>query len=137
MSHPAALAAAALKRIFQDLGKLTEAELTELAEGTVRVQLTRHTTVSRSTTSSRQTAIDVTEIVQTIRGFQAKDEVAAYLDENDKPFTVAVLKQIAQALGPTVSKAGNRKADIKQNIVQGTVGFLHDSAIVGGGAYLK
>jgi hypothetical protein len=136
MSHPAALAAAALKRIFQDLGKLTEAELTELVDGTVRVQLTGHATPSRAT-APRPSTVDVTEIVETILGLQSKDEVESYLEQNDKRFTVAVLKEVAKGLGPTVSKSGTKKADIKRNIVQGTVGFRRDSAIVSGGAYLK
>ncbi|MDQ7908577.1 hypothetical protein RB614_29005 [Phytohabitans sp. ZYX-F-186] len=140
MSHPAALAASALKQIFQALGRLTEEELTDLAEGRVRVQLTARpalTAAGATPTRSRSKAkVDVERVAETIRDLHTTEEIEAYLEENDKVFTVSVLKEIAKALGPTVSKAGTRKADIKQNIVRGTIGFRQSSAMVGTGAYL-
>ena len=46
-----------------------------------------------------------------------------------------VLREIARALGPTVSAAGRNSDDLIRNIVEGTAGFRIRSAAMSGGAW--
>ena len=59
--------------------------------------------------------------------------VADYLAR--ERFTVPVLREIARALGPTVSSAGRSKDELSRNIVEGTAGFRIRSAAMSGGAW--
>jgi hypothetical protein len=59
--------------------------------------------------------------------------VADYLER--ERFTVPVLRQIARALGPTVSGVGRNRDDLSRNIVEGTAGFRIRSAAMSGGAW--
>lgn len=143
MSHPAALAASALKTIFTDLSKLTVDELTDLVEGRTRVLLrpidhvptARVASVSTAKRTKSVSAVDIDQVAKTIIAFSTPDEVMTYLDQNDKAFTVPVLKGIANALGPTIPKLGSTKAALKRSIAQGTAGFQRSSTVVRQGSW--
>jgi hypothetical protein len=71
--------------------------------------------------------------VHAIRDLHTPGEVAEHLSRNRYP--VPVLKQIARALGPTVSTAARNRADLERNIVEGTAGYRTRSAAMSGGAW--
>uniref|UniRef100_UPI001BDCFF26 hypothetical protein n=1 Tax=Pseudonocardia lacus TaxID=2835865 RepID=UPI001BDCFF26 len=71
--------------------------------------------------------------VRAIRELHTPREVAEHLDRHRYP--VPALKQIARALGPTVSTAARNRADLERNIVEGTAGYRARSAAMSGGAW--
>jgi hypothetical protein len=71
--------------------------------------------------------------VRAIRGLSTPGEVAAHLDRHRYP--VPALRQIARALGPTVSTAARNRAGLERNIVEGTAGYRARSAAMSGGAW--
>lgn len=71
--------------------------------------------------------------VDAIRRLTSPDQVADHLQR--ERYTVPVLREIAAALGPTVSTAGRSKADLQRDIVEGTAGFRTRSAAMSGGAW--
>jgi hypothetical protein len=77
--------------------------------------------------------VDVAVAVERINALRTPAAVEDYL--NDPRFTVSVLKQIARALGPTVLATGRTKAQMRRDIVAGTVGFRSRSAAMSGGAW--
>lgn len=83
----------------------------------------------------RGVVADVGAAVEAIRSLTTPAQVAAYLQEHDRRLTTPMLKQVARALGPTVSATARSKADLKRNIVEGTAGFRTRSASMSGGAW--
>ena len=77
--------------------------------------------------------VDVAAAVERINTLPTPAAVEDYL--KDPRFTVSVLKQIARALGPTVLATGRSKAEVRRDIVAGTVGFRSRSAAMSGGAW--
>lgn len=80
-------------------------------------------------------AVEVTDAVGEISRLGTSVEVADYLRLHDRRFTTPVLKEIARALGPTVSAAGRSKSDLRRNIVEGTAGFRERTTAMSGGAW--
>ena len=138
MIHSAKLAALALQQIAKVLDKLTEDQLTELAEGRAVVEfrsggVTIGSGRARSSGATPGRAapkvdIDVEAIAGEIKVLTTSDEVRAYLDGTK--FKLAELKEIARALGPSVSATGRTMAIQKENIVDGTVGFREGATAV-------
>ncbi len=77
--------------------------------------------------------VDIDAAVARINKLPTPSAVEEYL--RDPCFTAAVLKQIARALGPTVLATGRTKAEVRRDIVAGTVGFRSRSAAMSGGAW--
>lgn len=78
---------------------------------------------------------EVTAAVEAIRRLATPAEVEGYLREHDRRLTTPLLKEIARALGPTVSSSARSKADLQRDIVAGTAGFRARSAAMSGGAW--
>ncbi len=145
MSHPAKLAALALQQIAKVLDKLTEEQLTELAEGRAFVEFRSRDAVvssgrttgsgrSSRSTSSKPSSIDIDGVVSEINALNSSVEVLAYLQAREKQLKGEDLKAIARALGPTVSATGRTKAALMQNIAEGTTGYRERSnAVFAGG----
>lgn len=81
----------------------------------------------------RAHTVDVVTAATTINALPTPSAVEEYLQ--DPRFTAATLKQIARALGPTVLATGRTKAEVRRDIVAGTVGFRSRSAAMSGGAW--
>jgi hypothetical protein len=81
----------------------------------------------------RDHGVDVAAAVERINVLPTPTDVEDYL--KDRRFTASVLKQIARALGPTVLATGRNKAEVRRDIVAGTVGFRSRSAAMSGGAW--
>ena len=77
--------------------------------------------------------VDIDAAVARINELPTPSAVEEYL--RDPCFTAPVLKQIARALGPTVLATGRTKAEVRRDIVAGTVGFRSRSAAMSGGAW--
>ena len=82
---------------------------------------------------ARDHGVDVNATVDRINALPTPAAVEDYL--KDRRFTLPVLKQIARALGPTVLATGRSKAEVRRDIVAGTVGFRSRSAAMSGGAW--
>lgn len=134
MSEPAALEAAAMQQFAAVLDELTAAQLEDLVAGRGRLVF-RANVVGTSRPRRAATPADagVTGAVEEINGLTTPTEVADYLHR--RRFTTRVLKEIARALGPTVSTASRSKADLTRDIVEGTAGFRTRSAAMSGGAW--
>ena len=126
--------AAVLAHVTAVLDELSTAQLEDLAAGRGRL-------VFRPESGPRSRRADA-ELSGRHRGPLAVAEinrltspaaVADYLER--ERFTVPVLREIARALGPTVSSAGRSKDDLSRNIVEGTAGFRIRSAAMSGGAW--
>jgi hypothetical protein len=139
--HAAKLAALAVQQIAKVLDKLTEDQLADLAEGRAHVEFrsqdavisssrTRSSSARGSRTAPSRASVDIDGEVKAIKAMRTSAEVRAYLDANDKRLTLTVLKDLARALGPTVSATGSRKDVLKANIVEGTAGFRERSNAV-------
>jgi hypothetical protein len=148
---PDALADVALRRV---LATLSTDDLVAVATGRARLEL-RHVgpaqpdpaqlrldgepTPARSRRSpatpvpARAHGIDVATAVVRINELPTPSAVEDYLQ--DPRFTAPMLKQIARALGPTVLVTGRTKAEVRRDIVAGTVGFRSRSAAMSGGAW--
>ena len=77
--------------------------------------------------------VDVAAAVERINALPTPAAVEEYL--KDRRFTVSVLKQVARALGPTVLATGRTKAEMRRDIVAGTVGYRSRTAAMSGGAW--
>jgi hypothetical protein len=82
---------------------------------------------------ARAHGADVPTAVARINELPTPSAVEEYLQ--DPRFTAPLLKQIARALGPTVLATGRTKAEVRRDIVAGTVGFRSRSAAMSGGAW--
>lgn len=81
----------------------------------------------------RDHGVDVQAAAAWINTLSSPAAVEEYLQ--DPHFTVAVLKQLATTLGPTVPGTGRTKAAVRRDIVAGTAGFRARSAAMSGGAW--
>ncbi|MCY7343713.1 MAG: hypothetical protein LH603_18260 [Pseudonocardia sp.] len=161
MTAPAALVAAALTKVAEVVGALSCAQLEDLAAGRVQFVLQSGDAERDGfwiSDSRREkgpcpappvvmpmsgvpaagvpaSAVEVTDAVGEISRLGTSAEVADYLRLHDRRFTTPVLKEIARALGPTVSAAGRSKSDLRRNIVEGTAGFRERTAAMSGGAW--
>jgi hypothetical protein len=75
----------------------------------------------------------VAAAVRAIRGLSTPAEVAEHLDRHR--YSVPALREIALALGPTVSTRARNRAGWEHNIVEGTAGYRARSAAMSGGAW--
>jgi hypothetical protein len=120
------------------LATLSPEDLAAVAAGRARLEV-RHLAprpVRRAPTTpvpARDHGVDVAATVERINVLPTPAAVEEYL--KDRRFTVSVLKQIARALGPTVPATGRSKAEVRRDIVAGTVGFRSRSAAMSGGAW--
>lgn len=134
----AMLATATLQQVSKLLAKLTDEQLTELAEGRAVIEFRSKdefvTSVPVRATRPRAAAVakpSIDAMVVAIKEFTRTDEVLAYLESFGTNLKVADLKAIAVALGPTVSPRGT-KDELKRNIAEGTTGFRERAAVMGG-----
>jgi hypothetical protein len=113
------------------LSTLSPEQLRAVAEGRGRLVFAPCATPSR--TRRPVPAVDLSDDVAAIRAMTTRADVADHLA--DRRFTVPVLRELARALGPTVSTAGRNRAELVHGIVEGTVGFRARSAALSGGAW--
>lgn len=81
----------------------------------------------------RDHGTDIDAMVARINQLSTPGAVDDYL--RDPAFILPVLKQVARALGPTVLSTGRSKAEVRRDIVAGTVGFRSRSTAMSGGAW--
>ena len=125
----ASLAAEAVERA---LGELSPEQLRALEEGRGRLVFAPHAVPGRRRRPAAP-PVDVSDDVAAIRAMTTRAGVSDHLA--DRRFTVPVLRELARALGPTVSTAGRNRAELVHGIVEGTVGFRTRSAALSGGAW--
>ena len=126
--------AAVLAHITAVLDELSTAQLEDLAAGRGRLVFRPETGPrSRRADAELSTGTQVSLAVAEINGLTSPAAVADFLAR--ERFTVAVLREIARSLGPTVSSAGRSKDELCRNIVEGTAGFRIRSAAMSGGAW--
>jgi hypothetical protein len=124
------LAALALNEIAKLLGKLTEEQLAQLAEGRAFVEFRSGDEVITSRAPKKPAAkpkIDLEEVVRAIKEMTEEDAVEKYLIERDKLISLAQMKELATMIGPPVSNKGT-KAQLRKNIAAGTAGVLNRPA---------
>ena len=120
------------------LATLSPEDLAAVAAGRARLEV-RHLAprparrAPKTPVPARDHGVDVAVAVERINVLPTPADVEDYL--KDRCFTVSVLKQIARALGPTVPATGRNKAEVRRDIVAGTVGFRSRSAAMSGGAW--
>lgn len=125
----ASLTAEAVERA---LGELSPEQLRALEEGRGRLVFAPYAAPGR-TRRPAAPAVDVSDDVAAIRAMTTRTDVSDHLA--GRRFTVPVLRELARALGPTVSTAGRNRAELVHGIVEGTVGFRARSAALSGGAW--
>jgi hypothetical protein len=122
----------------RSLATLSPEDLAAVAAGRARLEV-RHLAprparrAPKTPVPARDHGVDVAAAVERINVLPTPADVENYL--KDRRFTVSVLKQIARALGPTVPATGRNKAEVRRDIVAGTVGFRSRSAAMSGGAW--
>ena len=120
------------------LAALSPEDLSAVAAGRARLEVRYVALQTRrrapaAPVPERDHGVDITAAVERINTLRTPTAVEDYL--KDPRFTVSVLKQIARALGPTVPATGRNKAQVRRDIVAGTVGFRSRSAAMSGGAW--
>jgi hypothetical protein len=141
-SAPHALTDLALRRV---LATLSTDDLVAVATGRARLEL-RHVGPTQpepapararrrpaTPVPARDHGVDVASAVARINELPTPSAVEDYLQ--DACFTAPLLKDVARALGPTVLATGRTKAEVRRDIVAGTVGFRSRSAAMSGGAW--
>lgn len=135
---PSVPLAVALQKAVALLESLSREQLEDIASGNGKlvyrpgpVRPVRRDPVPRTPSA------DVAAAVVDINRMSTPDEVAAYLERHDSEFTVAVLKQIARGLGPTVNATGRTKGQLRRDIIEGTAGFRVRGAAMSGGAWAR
>jgi hypothetical protein len=128
------LAALALNEIGKLLGKLTEAQLAELADGKAYVEFRSGDTTVDSRVTGRKPAkrpVDLDEIIVAIKALTEEDAVERYLIDRDKDLSLPLMRELADRIGPPVtSKGAKSKAQLRKNIAAGTAGLLNRPASV-------
>lgn len=136
MSDSPQLAALALNEIGKLLGKLTEEQLTELADGKAYVEFRSAATTVDSRAAARKPAkrpVDLDGIIVAIKAFTEEDAVERYLIDRDKDLSLPLMRELADRIGPPVtSKGAKSKAQLRKNIAAGTAGLLNRPASVFG-----
>jgi hypothetical protein len=125
--------AAVLAHVTAVLDELSTAQLEDLAAGRGRLVFRPETGPRNRRADAELSGTQVTLAVTEINGLTSPAAVADFLAR--ERFTVAVLREIARNLGPTVSSAGRSKDELCRNIVEGTAGFRIRSAAMSGGAW--
>lgn len=130
--NSAQLAKLALEHVSRVLDKLTDEQLEALASGRGWFEFRTEEVVVKSPKTKKVAAApswDVQTVVDEIRALGSSAEITSYL--NAKKYTVADLKAIAAACGPTVTARGT-KPQLVQNIAEGVAGFRERAAAIGG-----
>jgi len=112
------------------LGKLTEEQLTDLADGKAFVEFRSGDDAITSRVVKKTAAkpkIDLDEVTRDIKAMTAEDAVERYLLDRDKLISVTQMKELATMIGPPVSAKGT-KAQLRKNIAAGTAGVLNRPA---------
>ncbi len=119
------------------LDTLTPEQLADLADGRARLVFrpTDPARRPRRPVTGEPVSGDIATAVETINRLADPAEVDEYLRRHDAQFTLLVLREIAKALGPTVRSGGRNKAELRRDIVAGTVGYRTRSAAMSGGAW--
>jgi hypothetical protein len=134
---PSAPLAVALQKAVAVLESLSREQLEDIASGNGSlVYRPGPARPMRRDVVHRELNVDIAAAVADINRFTTPGEVANYLQSRVE-FTVPVLKEIARALGPTVSTAGRTKSQLRRDIVEGTAGFRVRAAAMSGGAWAK
>ncbi len=134
---PSAPLAVALQKAVAVLESLSREQLEDIASGNGSlVYRPGPARPMRREVVHRELNVDIAAAVAEINRFTTPGEVANYLQSRVE-FTVPVLKEIARALGPTVSTAGRTKSQLRRDIVEGTAGFRVRAAAMSGGAWAK
>lgn len=139
-------AAAALREAAMTIGALTPEQLADLAAGRARLVLepvgaagSDRTDPPPAAPAPRRPATAapdqdvVGSAVLAIQDLHTPGEVAEHLHRHRYP--VPVLRQVARALGPTVSTTARNRVGLERDIVEGTAGYRARSAAMSGGAW--
>jgi hypothetical protein len=131
--------AIALQKAVAMLESLSREQLEDIASGDGKLvyQPGPAREMRRREVVHRPSNVHIAGAVADINRLATPGEVADYLQSRSVEFTVPVLKEIARALGPTVSSTGRTKAQLSRDIVEGTAGFRVRSAAMSGGAWAK
>jgi len=124
------LAVLALNEVAKLLGRLTEEQLTDLADGKAFVEFRSGDDAITSRVVKKTAAkpkIDLDEVIRDIKAMTAEDAVERYLLDRDKLISVTQMKELATMIGPPVSAKGT-KAQLRKNIAAGTAGVLNRPA---------
>ena len=129
----------ALNEVAKLLSKLTEAQLTDLAEGRALIEFRSAETAVTSravkkTAQRKPSAMDLDDVVRDIKALDHEDAVESYLVERDRQVNVSLLRELATRLGPHISTKGT-KAELRKNIAAGTAGLLNRPASAFGSAW--
>lgn len=123
---------AAMERVAGTLDELSPDQLRDLAAGRGRLVYTPCAVPPRPRTRPAP-AGDLAADVAAIRAMATPADVRTHLGQ--RRFTVAVLRDLARALGPTVPASGRNRAELMHGIVEGTVGFRARSAALSDNAW--
>jgi hypothetical protein len=135
------VAAAALREAAAAIAAMSPEQLADLAAGRARLVLEPlapaaddepDTAPVRSARRIPDPDV-VVSAVRAIRDLDTPGEVAEHLNRHRYP--VPALRQIARALGPTVSTTARNREGLERNIVEGTAGYRARSAAMSGGAW--
>jgi hypothetical protein len=134
------LAVLALNEVAKLLGKLTEEQLTDLAEGKAFVEFRSGdeaitSRVPKKAPASKQ-KIDLDEVIRDIKAMTEEDAVERYLLERDKLISVAQMRELATMIGSPVSAKGT-KPQLRKNIAAGTAGVLNRPASAFSDAWVR
>lgn len=137
MTQSPRLAALALNEIGKLLGKLTEDQLTDLAEGRAHVEFRAD---SGAATPARarpaKATVDLDAIIADIKALTEEDAVERYLLDRDRDLPLPLMRELADRIGPPVTSRGAKsKAQLRKNIAAGTAGLLNRPASVFSGGW--
>jgi hypothetical protein len=141
VTDSAKLAVLALNEVAKLLGKLTEEQLADLAEGRGLIEfrtpeVTVQSRAPRRSPSSRtpKRAVDLDEVLRDIQQMTGEDAVEEYLRQRDRELSKDQLCDLAALVGPHVSTKGT-KPTLRKNIAAGSAGLLNRPASVFDGGW--
>jgi hypothetical protein len=117
---------------------LTPQQVADLAAGRARLVFQPQRVDRRPRPAAPEPATrssDIAGTVEMINQLSDPEDVEAYLRRHDAAFTVPLLRAIAAALGPTVRTTGRNKAELRRDIIAGTVGYRTRAEAMSGGAW--
>jgi hypothetical protein len=133
------LAALALTEIGKLLGKLTEDQLTDLAEGRAHVEFRPAdggAAVAARPAKAAKAPVDLDAIIADIKALTEEDAVERYLIDRDRDLPLQTMRELADRIGPPVtSKGAKSKAQLRKNIAAGTAGLINRPASVFSGGW--